>query len=61
MPLEDGLPRLKLSYISAPFVLGNPLPPCTDLEVEDGRPFEDVMTGDVVLFNDVVLGLFTID
>ena len=52
MPLEDGRPRLKLSYNSAPFVLGNPLPPCIVLDVDNGLPFGDVMIEDELVFNE---------
>ena len=35
MPLdEEGLPKLKLSYIRAPLVFGNPLLLCMGLEIE---------------------------
>ena len=59
MPLEDGRPRLKLSYISAPFVLGNPLPPF--LDVDKGRPFGDVIPDDELVFNGGLVGdVFTV-
>ena len=56
MPLEDGRPRLKLSYKSAPFVFGNPLPPCIALEDDNGLPFGDVMHDDEFAIKDA-LGL----
>ena len=56
MPLEDGRPRLKLSYKSAPFVFGNPLPPCIALEDDNGLPFGDVMHDGEFAFKDA-LGL----
>ena len=52
MPLEDGRPRLKLSYNSAPFVLGNPLPPCIVLDDDNGLPFGEVMIEDELVLNE---------
>ena len=56
MPLEDGRPRLKLSYNSAPFVLGNPLPPCKALEDDSGLLLGDATLEAELAFNDA-LGL----
>jgi len=52
MPLDDGLPKLKLSYKSAPLVFGNPLPLWVDLDVDIVGPCGDVMTGDELVFNE---------
>ena len=55
MPLEDGRPRLKLSYKSAPFVFGNPLPPCIALEDDNGLPFGEVIFEDEFAFKDALV------
>ena len=44
MPLDVGLPKLKLSYNRAPFVLGKPLPQFGDLDGGIARPCGDVTT-----------------